>query len=98
MIMKPYTTEEALVQHAQEVIMSRGFISAIDLAMELMKHLYKRGDENEDIDIPKLIENSIADDKDFHKIEYTNNIVSYRIKTLFYYRPKGTGRKRKSNG
>lgn len=92
---EPYTVEEALVQHARDLLMSRGFMSAVELATAIIAHIYKMGDENEGIDIPKLIEESIADGEDFHKVEYSNSVVSYRIKDLFYYRPKGVGRKKR---
>ena len=83
MIFEPHTTEEILVQHAQELLMSRGYMSAIELAVELVKHLYKMGDEDEAIDIPKLISESIADGRNYHKVEYTNSVVSHRVKELF---------------
>jgi hypothetical protein len=75
--------------------MSRGFMSAIELATAIIAHIYKMNVENEGIDVPKLIEESIADGEDFHKVEYSNSVVSYRVKDLFYYRPKGAGRKRR---
>lgn len=95
MIFEPSSTEEVLVQHAQDLIMSRGYISAMELAMELTKHLYRMGDEGENINVPKLIDMGIVDDKNFHKVEYTNGAAAYRVKDLFYYKPKNYGRKKR---
>lgn len=83
------TTREHLIDHARDLIKERGYISAMELVIKLADMFYTIGHKEGNVDnAVKLINNSIANDINYHKVEYTNVNATHRVKDLFYYMPK----------